>query len=114
MAPGLVTPEKAELGKLPTDVWWHTIVSPTGQREDRLPDAEARGDPAPHRAGVDARGRLGARLLRRQRHDRRGRRRRSARRFVLVDENPEAIAVMKRAVHGIAGVEFEDGVRAAG
>ena len=30
MAPGLVTPEKAELGKLPTDVWWHTIVSPTG------------------------------------------------------------------------------------
>ncbi len=30
MAPGLVTPEKAALGKLPTDVWWHTIVSPTG------------------------------------------------------------------------------------
>lgn len=26
MAPGLVTPEKAERGKLPTDVWWHTIV----------------------------------------------------------------------------------------
>ena len=30
MAPGLVTPEKAARGKLPTDVWWHTIVSPTG------------------------------------------------------------------------------------
>lgn len=30
MAPGLVTPEKRERGKLPTDVWWHTIVSPTG------------------------------------------------------------------------------------
>jgi len=30
MAPGLVTPEKAEKGKLPTDVWWHTIVSPNG------------------------------------------------------------------------------------
>jgi len=33
MAPGLVTPEKAERGKLPTDVWWHTIVSPTGREK---------------------------------------------------------------------------------
>jgi site-specific DNA-methyltransferase (adenine-specific) len=32
MAPGLVTAEKAALGKLPTDVWWHTIV-PTNCRE---------------------------------------------------------------------------------
>lgn len=32
MAPGLVTPEKAERGKTPTDVWWHTIV-PTNSRE---------------------------------------------------------------------------------
>ena len=31
MAPGLVTEEKRERGKLPTDVWWHTIVSPTGK-----------------------------------------------------------------------------------
>ncbi len=31
MAPGLVGPEKAARGKLPTDVWWHTIVSPTGK-----------------------------------------------------------------------------------
>jgi site-specific DNA-methyltransferase (adenine-specific) len=30
MAPGLVTPEKAERGKLPTDVWWHTIVPTNG------------------------------------------------------------------------------------
>ncbi|MBI3960651.1 MAG: site-specific DNA-methyltransferase, partial [Chloroflexi bacterium] len=28
MAPGLVGPEKAARGKTPTDVWWHTIVSP--------------------------------------------------------------------------------------
>ena len=27
MAPGLVGPEKAARGKLPTDTWWHTIVS---------------------------------------------------------------------------------------
>jgi site-specific DNA-methyltransferase (adenine-specific) len=33
MAPGLVTPEKAAKGKLPTDVWWHTIVSPTGKEK---------------------------------------------------------------------------------
>jgi len=32
MAPGLVTAEKAARGKLPNDVWWHTIVSPTGRR----------------------------------------------------------------------------------
>lgn len=32
MAPGLVGPEKAARGKLPTDVWWHTIV-PTNGRE---------------------------------------------------------------------------------
>jgi site-specific DNA-methyltransferase (adenine-specific) len=33
MAPGLVGAEKAARGKLPTDVWWHTIVSPTGQEK---------------------------------------------------------------------------------
>jgi site-specific DNA-methyltransferase (adenine-specific) len=32
MAPGLVSKEKAERGKTPTDVWWHTIV-PTSSRE---------------------------------------------------------------------------------
>jgi site-specific DNA-methyltransferase (adenine-specific) len=37
MAPGLVTPEKAERGKLPTDVWWHTIVSPTGKEKTGYP-----------------------------------------------------------------------------
>ena len=32
MAPRLQTPERAARGKLPTDVWWHTIV-PTTSRE---------------------------------------------------------------------------------
>jgi len=32
MAPGLVSKEKAERGKTPTDVWWQTIV-PTNSRE---------------------------------------------------------------------------------
>ena len=31
MAPGLVGPEKAARGKLPTDTWWHTIVPPGGK-----------------------------------------------------------------------------------
>jgi DNA modification methylase len=33
MAPDLVGPEKAARGKLPTDTWWHTIVSPTGKEK---------------------------------------------------------------------------------
>ena len=74
MAPGLVTAEKAARGKLPTDVWWHTIVPTSGAREDRLPDAEAPGDRAAHGPGLHAPGRLVPGLLRGQRHARRGRR----------------------------------------
>ncbi len=33
MAPALVGAEKAAVGKTPTDVWWHTIVSPTGKEK---------------------------------------------------------------------------------
>lgn len=33
MAPELVGEEKARLGKTPTDVWWHTIVSPNGKEK---------------------------------------------------------------------------------
>ena len=43
MAPGLVTPEKRELGKLPTDVWWHTIVSPTGKEKTGYPTQKPEG-----------------------------------------------------------------------
>ena len=37
MAPGMVTPEKRARGKLPTDVWWNTIVSPTGKEKTGYP-----------------------------------------------------------------------------
>jgi site-specific DNA-methyltransferase (adenine-specific) len=37
MAPGLVTPEKRARGKLPTDTWWNTIVSPTGREKVGYP-----------------------------------------------------------------------------
>ena len=43
MAPGLVTPEKVALGKLPTDVWWHTIVSPTGKEKTGYPTQKPKG-----------------------------------------------------------------------
>jgi site-specific DNA-methyltransferase (adenine-specific) len=108
MAPGLVTPEKAELGKLPTDVWWHTIVSPTGREKTGYPTQKPEGIlrrivQASTRdgdwvldcfAGSGTTGAVAAAL---------------GRRFVLVDEHPEAIDVMRRRFSSVAGVVFERG-----
>jgi site-specific DNA-methyltransferase (adenine-specific) len=94
MAPGLVTPEKAALGKLPTDVWWHTIVSPTGREKTgyatqkpegilrRIIQASSEPDDwvLDFFAGSGTTGAV-ARAL--------------GRRFVLVDQNPQAIEVMR-------------------
>jgi site-specific DNA-methyltransferase (adenine-specific) len=94
MAPGLVTPEKAERGKLPTDVWWHTIV-PTNGRErtgyaTQKPEGILRrivqassgaGDPVLDLfAGSGTTGAVAAAL---------------GRRYLLVDASAEAIAVMR-------------------
>lgn len=38
MAPGLVGPEKAAMGKLPTDVWWMTIVPTNGKERTGYPN----------------------------------------------------------------------------
>jgi len=43
MAPGLVTKEKAERGKTPTDTWWHTIVSPNGKEKTGYPTQKPLG-----------------------------------------------------------------------
>lgn len=43
MAPGLVTPEKVALGKLPTDVWWHTIVPTNGSEKTGYPTQKPEG-----------------------------------------------------------------------
>lgn len=43
MAPGLVTPEKAARGKLPTDVWWHTIVGTTSREKTGYPTQKPLG-----------------------------------------------------------------------
>jgi site-specific DNA-methyltransferase (adenine-specific) len=43
LAPTLVTPEKAARGKIPTDVWWHTIVSPGGKEKTGYPTQKPLG-----------------------------------------------------------------------
>ncbi len=110
MAPRLVGAAKAARGKLPTDTWWHTIVSPTGK--------EKLGYPAQKPLGVLSRivkascppggvvldyfagsGTTGEAALR------------AGRSFILVDNNPEALRVMKRRFAGRPEVEF---IRGAG
>jgi hypothetical protein len=43
MAPGLVGPEKAARGKLPTDTWWHTIVPTNGSEKTGYPTQKPLG-----------------------------------------------------------------------
>ncbi len=95
MAPGLVTPEKRLRGKLPTDAWWHTIVSPTGREKTGYPTQKPLGI---LERIVKVHSRVGQRLLDffagsgsfGDAADRHGRD------VTLVDSNPQAIAVMRR------------------
>jgi site-specific DNA-methyltransferase (adenine-specific) len=112
MAPGLVTPEKAARGKLPTDVWWHTIVSPTGKEKTGYATQKPEGivrrivqaSSQPGDWVLDffaGSGTLGAVAER------------SDRRFLLVDSNPEAITIMrKRLGQGLLNtpIQFLDSV----
>jgi site-specific DNA-methyltransferase (adenine-specific) len=95
MAPGLVTPEKAAKGKLPTDVWWHTIVATGGSEKTGYPTQKPEGIvrrmvQASTRPGdwcLDffcGSGTLGAVAAQLDR------------RYVLIDSNPEAIAIARR------------------
>jgi site-specific DNA-methyltransferase (adenine-specific) len=94
MAPGLVTPEKAERGKLPTDVWWHTIVSTNGTERTGYPTQKPEGvlrrivqaSTAPGDAVLDLFAGSGTTGAVASALDRR---------FLLVDANPDAIAVMR-------------------
>jgi len=99
MAPGLVGPEKAARGKLPTDTWWHTIVSPTGREKTGYPTQKpvgileriVRASSRPGDLVIDffaGSGTTGEAALR------------HGRRFLLVDENPQAIEVMRRRFAG--------------
>ena len=94
MAPGLLTPEKAAKGKLPTDVWWHTIVPTNGHEKTGYPTQKPEGivrrmvqastQPGDwcldFFAGSGTLGAVAAKL---------------GRRYVLIDCNPQAIRVMR-------------------
>ena len=94
MAPALQTPERAARGKLPTDVWWHTIV-PTNSKERtgyptqkplgllrRIITASSRpGDLVVDWCGGSGTTAEAAHQL--------------GRRFLLIDSSPEAVAVMR-------------------
>lgn len=43
MAPGLVGKEKSDRGKLPTDTWWHTIVPTNGKEKTGYPTQKPLG-----------------------------------------------------------------------
>jgi site-specific DNA-methyltransferase (adenine-specific) len=93
MAPGLVGKEKAARGKTPTDVWWHTIVPTQGSERTGYPTQKpegvleriikvhsSRGDwVLDFFAGSGTTGAVAARL---------------GRRFLLIDDNPEACEIM--------------------
>ena len=99
MAPGLVSAEKAARGKLPTDVWWHTIVPTNGHEKTGYPTQKPEGIvrrmvQASTRpgdwcldcfAGSGTLGAVAAKL---------------GRRYVLIDSNPEAVAVMRARLGG--------------
>jgi len=105
MAPGLVGPEKAARGKTPTDTWWMTIVSPTGKEKTGYPTQKPLGllkriIQASSRpsdtvldffAGSGTTG-VAAHQL--------------GRPFILMDNNPEAIEVMKRRFAHLGDVEW--------
>ena len=95
MAPGLVTPEKAARGKLPTDVWWHTIVPTSGKEKTGYPTQKPEGI---LRRIVQASSRPGDRVLDLFAGSGTTGSVASAlgRDAVLIDDNPEAIAIMQR------------------
>ncbi|GBD04441.1 DNA adenine methyltransferase YhdJ [bacterium HR20] len=105
MAPGLVGAEKAARGKLPTDVWWHTIV-PTNSKEKtgyptqkplgilrRIIAASSKpGDTVlDFFAGSGTTGIAAAEL---------------GRNFILVDNNQDALIVMARRFAGIPEISW--------
>jgi site-specific DNA-methyltransferase (adenine-specific) len=104
MAPGLVTPEKRARGKRPSDTWWHTIVPTNGAERTGYPTQKPEGI-VRRMVGASSRpggwcldffagsGTLGAAA------------RALGRRFVLVDESPDAIAVARTRLRAEPGSE---------
>jgi site-specific DNA-methyltransferase (adenine-specific) len=93
MAPGLVGPEKASRGKLPTDTWWHTIVATNSREKTGYPTQKPRGvidriiraSSNPGDTVLDffaGSGTIGESCLQLGRY------------FILIDNNPHALEVM--------------------
>lgn len=95
MAPGLVGPEKAERGKTPTDTWWHTIVSTNGREKTGYPTQKPLGvlnriirvHSNPGDRVLDFFAGSGTTGVAAANHGREA---------VLVDSNPEAVAIMAK------------------
>ena len=104
MAPGLVSIEKRKRGKLPTDVWWHTIVPTNGREKTGYPTQKPegilrrvlQGSSAPGGRVLDFLAGSGTTALVAQQ---------MGRRYVMADNNPEAISTMRKRL-GIAGVVY--------
>jgi len=108
MAPGLVTPEKVARGKLPTDVWWHTIVSTNGSERTGYATQKPEGvlrrivqaSSAPGDrvldffAGSGTTGAVAEAL---------------GRRYLLIDESPDAVAIMHARLPGATVTTFDPG-----
>jgi site-specific DNA-methyltransferase (adenine-specific) len=95
LAPKLVGAAKAARGKTPTDVWWHTIVSPTGKEKTGYPTQKPLGllqrvvrvhsEPGARLLDFFAgSGTFGEAAVR------------NGRDCVLVDDNPAALEVMEK------------------
>jgi len=109
MAPGLVTPEKVARGKLPTDVWWHTIVSTNGSERTGYATQKPEGvlrrivqaSSAPGDrvldffAGSGTTGAVAEAL---------------GRRYLLIDESPDAVAIMHARLPSATVTAFDPGV----
>lgn len=105
MAPGLVGPEKAARGKLPTDTWWHTIVPTNGAEKTGYPTQKPLGvlrrivqaSSRPGAVVLDffaGSGTTGVAALE------------LGRRFMLIDNNPVALEVMARRFAAVDGIEW--------
>ena len=105
MAPGLVGKEKAARGKLPTDTWWHSIVPTNGKEKTGYPTQKPLGVirrivQASSNAGdlvldfFAGSGTLGQVCLELDR------------RFILIDNNRQALQVMARRFEDVHGIEW--------
>jgi site-specific DNA-methyltransferase (adenine-specific) len=105
MSPGLVGPEKAARGKLPTDTWWHTIVGTNSKEKTGYPTQKPRGvidrivtaSSRPGDVVMDffaGSGTVGESCLALDRQ------------FILIDNNPQAMEVMARRFEGEHDIEW--------